>query len=133
MWRNIERLADVVFEHNVDIIHARSRAPAWSAYYAAKETEQHFVTTFHNAYAAQNLFKRLYNSVMAKGEVVIAISNFVADYAKKYYRVPPAKLRIIPRGVDITRFDRKKIEPARIAALREAWKVAEGKPVVLLP
>lgn len=133
MWRNVERLIQVIEEYDVDIVHARSRAPAWSACYAAHRAGRHFVTTFHNAYGAGSVFKRLYNSVMARGELVIAISGFVAAYAEKTYGVPKAKLRVIPRGVDIERFDPAKVEAARIEKLRKEWRIPEGQPVILLP
>jgi glycosyltransferase involved in cell wall biosynthesis len=133
MWRNVARLAEVIEAHNVDIVHVRSRAPAWSAYFAARRTGRHFVTTFHNAYGAKSALKRLYNSAMAKGELVIAISNFVAAHAEQVYGLAKDKLRTIPRGVDIERFDRARIEAARIEKLRQDWKIPEGQPVILLP
>ena len=133
IYRNIDEIADVINEYNADIVHARSRAPAWSAYYAAKQTDKHFVTTFHNAYGGKSWLKRKYNMIMAKGELVIAISEFVAAYAKNICKVPMSKLRMIPRGVDTDRFDRKKVEKTRIVALREKWQLKEGETVIMLP
>lgn len=133
MWQNVSRLAKIIRRYHVDIIHARSRAPAWSAYLAARKTGAHFVTTFHNAYGGGNFFKRLYNSVMAKGERVIAISDFVADHAAKTYHVPREILRPIPRGVDVQRFDPARIDAARVEHLRQAWGLDAAQPVILLP
>jgi glycosyltransferase involved in cell wall biosynthesis len=133
MWRNVERLSHVIAEHNVGIIHARSRAPAWSAFYAAKRTDRHFVTTFHNAYGANSALKRMYNSVMGRGELVIAISGFVAAYAERVYGVAREKLRMIPRGVDTGRFDSARVEAARVEKLRQEWQIPKGQPVILLP
>lgn len=133
MWKNIEKIAQIVDTYDVDIIHARSRAPAWSAWRAAYHTEKHFVTTFHNAYGHETALKRLYNSVMAKGEMVIAISNFVAEHAKKTYKIPESRLRIIPRGVDMERFDRAMVGTERIDTLRVNWKIKPGLPVIMLP
>jgi glycosyltransferase involved in cell wall biosynthesis len=130
---NIARLKRVIRKHKVDIVHVRSRAPAWSALFAAKQTGAILVTTFHSAYGAGSSLKRLYNSAMAKGARVIAISYFVADYAANTYGVAKDILRIVPRGVDIEKFDRQKVEPSRIDALRNAWNLQDGKPVILFP
>ncbi|HEY1299725.1 MAG TPA: glycosyltransferase, partial [Stellaceae bacterium] len=81
MWRNRAALLRAIRRHGIDIVHARSRAPAWSAWSAAAIAGRHFVTTFHNAYGAGSGLKLRYNSVMAKGERVIAISDFVAKHA----------------------------------------------------
>jgi len=130
---NIERLENIIRRQRIDIVHARSRAPAWSAWYAARRTGRPFVTTFHNAYGAESLPKRYYNLVMAKGARVIAISHFVADYAARLYGVSYDRLRVIPRGVDIKYFDPATVESSRMAALRREWHVPEGVPVILLP
>lgn len=130
---NIDRLATLVRRYNVDIVHARSRAPAWSARYAAKRAGRHFVTTFHNAYGRDSILKHHYNAVMAAGERVIAISHFVGEHVASSYGVPPERLRVIPRGVDTNRFDPDKIRPERLIALMKAWRLADGAPLVLLP
>ena len=96
---NVDRLAALIAKLGVDIVHARSRAPAWSARYAAKRTGRHFVTTFHNAYGFGSVLKRRYNAVMATGERVIAISNFVADHVTSVYGVPPERSLLICRTV----------------------------------
>ncbi|MDR3449925.1 MAG: lipid-A-disaccharide synthase [Alphaproteobacteria bacterium] len=133
IWRNVSRLACVIRERKAQIVHARSRAPAWSAYKAARRTGATFLTTFHAPYSAGNKLKKFYNSVMAKGARVIAISNFVASYAARTYHVPPEKIRVIPRGVDIEIFDRAHISADRIDALREAWSLTKNVPVILMP
>lgn len=133
MRSNIERLVAVIENLNVDIVHARSRAPAWSARYAAKRSGRHFVTTFHNAYGTGSFLKHRYNAVMATGERVIAISRFVGDHAAAVYHVPPERLRVIPRGVDLNRFDPDKVRPDRMIQLVKAWRLSDGMPVVLLP
>src|SRR6266478_5363006 len=104
MRRNTATLIEVIRRHKIDIVHARSRAPAWSAWSAARATNRRFVTTFHNAYDISLPLKRWYNSVMARGERVIAISDFVGEHAAGVYGVGPDRLRIIPRGVDIAAF-----------------------------
>src|SRR5581483_11297309 len=83
IWRNSFELAKIIREYHVDIIHARSRAPAWSAWLAARRTGVHFITTFHGTYGLQNKWKRKYNSIMTRGERVIAVSNFIAEHIKQ--------------------------------------------------
>ena len=131
--RNITLLARLIRRLNIDIVHARSRAPAWSAWSAASATGRHFVTTFHNAYGDGVSLKRWYNSVMARGERVIAISQFVADHAAQMYGVGPERLRTIPRGVDLEMFDPSRIAARRIISLAQQWRLPDGVPVVMLP
>ena len=131
--RNAGALVDIIRQHKIDIVHARSRAPAWSAWKAARKTGRRFVTTFHNAYDAGAPFKHWYNSVMARGERVIAISDFVAAHAASVYGVGPDRLRTIPRGVDLTVFDANRVNGDRVADLAAKWRVADGFAVVMLP
>ncbi len=133
MLANVWRLARIIRKNKVAIVHARSRAPAWSAYFASKISGATFVTTFHNAYGAKTRIKRFYNSAMAKGARVIAISNFVADYAVGTYGVAKDILRVVPRGVDVEKFDPQKVGLLRVDELRHAWGLQEGRPVILLP
>jgi glycosyltransferase involved in cell wall biosynthesis len=133
MWRNRTALAHAIRRLGIDIVHARSRAPAWSAWSAAAATGRHFVTTFHNAYGARSAPKHLYNSVMARGERVIAISDFVADHVDAVYGVGPDRLRTIPRGVDLNTFDAARVGGERIPGLACEWRLPEGAPVVMLP
>jgi glycosyltransferase involved in cell wall biosynthesis len=133
MRRNAAALIEIIRRHKIDIVHARSRAPAWSAWHAARATRRRFVTTFHNAYAIELPLKRWYNSVMARGERVIAISQFVGDHAASVYGVGEDRLRIIPRGVDLVQFDPARVRGERVAALAERWRVPEDARVVMLP
>ncbi|MDW8398846.1 MAG: glycosyltransferase family 4 protein [Acetobacteraceae bacterium] len=133
LWRNAALLADLARERNVVLIHARSRAPAWSALFAARRARCRFVTTWHGAYSEGLPGKRLYNSVMARGERVIAISGYIADLVRARHGLGEERLRVIPRGADLRRFDPALVPPARAAALRAAWGVPEGAPVLLLP
>ena len=133
MWKNVEKLAQVIDHFDVSIVHARSRAPAWSAWHAAHRTGKHFVTTFHSAYGHQTALKRLYNSVMTKGELVIAISNFVADHIVKTYKISRDKIRLIPRGVNTERFAREKVSLERNDTLRVLWRIRNGEPIIIMP
>jgi glycosyltransferase involved in cell wall biosynthesis len=131
--RNIRRLARLIEAENIDLVHARSRAPAWSAFYAARRTGRHFVTTFHNIYGGETRLKRAYNAIMARGERVIAISDFVGSHASAAYHVTPSQLRVIPRGVDLGRFDPESIAQPRVITLAKEWRLQDGVPVVMLP
>ncbi|WP_315898694.1 glycosyltransferase family 4 protein [Siccirubricoccus deserti] len=133
MLANARALTALAREERVGIIHARSRAPAWSALLAARRSGAHFVTTYHGTYNEGFPGKRLYNSVMARGERVIAISDFIAEHIRARHATPAARLRIIPRGVDPRSFDPAAVTPARLAALRTAWGVPADRPVVVLP
>jgi glycosyltransferase involved in cell wall biosynthesis len=133
MRRNVRMLAHVIRSLDIDIVHARSRAPAWSAWGAARATGRHFVTTFHSAYSIGSRLKQRYNSVMARGERVIAISGFVAEHVTQVYGVGADRLRTIPRGVDLEIFDARQVTGARMAALSQQWRIPDGAPVVMLP
>ncbi len=133
MYANIQRLEKLIRDEGVDIVHARSRAPAWSAYFAAKRAGVPFVTTFHGTYSAGNALKRKYNSVMAMGERVIAISKFIGGHLHQNYGVPAAKIRIIHRGVNLERFDPAKVTAERATVLASNWRLEDGLPVVMLP
>lgn len=133
MRANIQRLETLIKAESVDIVHARSRAPAWSAYYAAKRAGAHFVTTFHGTYSIGNLLKHRYNSVMTRGERVIAISDFIAGHVRQIYGVPTSRIRIIPRGVDIDKFNPARVSAERVVSLAKKWNLGDGVPVVMLP
>jgi glycosyltransferase involved in cell wall biosynthesis len=133
MRANAGRLAQAIRRHKVDIVHARSRAPAWSARAASRTTGAHFVTTFHNAYGARSWLKRRYNAVMATGELVIANSHFVAEHVTRVYGVPRERLRVVHRGVDVSRFDPDSVRADRIVRLAKEWRLPDGAPAVMLP
>jgi glycosyltransferase involved in cell wall biosynthesis len=133
MWRNARALADLVQAEKIDILHARSRAPAWSAHVAARRSGRHFVTTWHGTYNEDLPFKRRYNAVMGAGERVIAISRFIAEHLLARGAADPARVRVIPRGVDPQKFDPLAVNGARIEAMTRALALPDGVPIVLLP
>jgi glycosyltransferase involved in cell wall biosynthesis len=133
MWRNAAALARLIRAERVAIVHARSRAPAWSAWLACRRTGAHFVTTYHGAYGEELPFKRHYNAVMAKGEQVIAASRFIAELIVARHRVDPVRVRVIPRGVDRAVFDPDAVTAERTLRLAQSWRLPGGAPVVLLP
>jgi glycosyltransferase involved in cell wall biosynthesis len=130
LW-NARTLARLIRKEKVDVVHARSRAPAWVARAATKMTGTPFVTTYHGSYSGQSAPKVLYNSVMARGDVVIANSEYTADLIRNAHPFAAAKLRVIPRGTDLTAFQPHAVEPARVLALREEWKVGPHERIVL--
>lgn len=126
-------IAALARSHAIDIIHARSRAPAWSGLIAAKLTGLPYVTTFHGFYGAQNSLKRLYNSVMIRGDRVIAGSQFMASHIHDTYHCPHDRIALIPRGIDTDRFDPARIDAQAVHALRQKWGASPAQKVILLP
>ena len=133
VYRNAWRLARLVQRNGIDIIHARSRAPAWSARLAAARTGARLVTTFHGTYNYGGALKHRYNAVMTSGVRIIANSRFIARHVAEHYAVDPAIIRVIPRGVDTSRFRADGISGERIASLSRLWRLPDGVPVVMLP
>lgn len=133
IWRNAARLAALIEERGIDLVHARSRAPAWAAYRAARQAGVPFVTTFHGTYNFRSEAKRRYNSVMAKGDRVIAISEFIAWHLRAHYAVTGERIRVVPRGVDLLRFDPGNVHHERWMTLAARWCLPDGVQVILMP
>lgn len=133
MFANILRLRHIAEAHHVEVIHARSRAPAWSALAAARGLGLPFVTTYHGIYNARTALKRRYNAVMASGDVVIANSAMTARHVAETHKVPPARIVTIPRGTDMARFDPAAVTAQAREELRRAWGAAGETQVILLP
>lgn len=133
IFRNIYRLSKIIKHNNIDIIHARSRAPAWSAYYAAKKMNIPFVTTFHGTYSIKGKLKKKYNSVMTKGNKVIAISNFIKEHILQNYKIASKKIVTIHRGINIDTFDHLKVSDERLIAFCKKFNIPEDHFVILLP
>jgi glycosyltransferase involved in cell wall biosynthesis len=128
---NAVRIARIVRRENVALVHARSRAPAWSALWAARLTGRPYVTTYHGAYTESSALKRFYNGVMARGDLVIANSGYTRDLIMSRYGTPESKIRVIHRGVDDERFDPSAVPSERVEKLRTAWGVKDGERVIL--
>ena len=133
IYKNIARLVELIRKENIDIIHARSRAPAWSAWFASRRTHRSLITTFHGTYGYSSGPKRWYNSVMTRGERVIAISDFIGGHVHQIYGVPASRIRVGHRGIDVERFDSASITAERVIQLAEEWRLPDGQPVVMLP
>ncbi len=134
MWQNARLMKRLIREEGVDVVHARSRAPAWSAYWSTRRTGTPFVTTYHGTYNEDFIGKRLYNSVMARGRPVIAISDFIHNLIRERHRVPDEQIVTIPRGADITVFAEEAVGNERAIKLAEQWGIIEDpRAVVLMP
>lgn len=133
-WRaNSQKLLALIAEHGIDLVHARSRAPAHAARAAARAARGGagipFVTTYHGIYNEGLPGKRRYNSVMASGDLVIANSAFTREHIVRTHGTDPARIRLIPRAVDLARFD-----PSRVSEdLRGEWGVGPEATVWVLP
>jgi len=132
MALNVGRLCRILKDENVSVVHARSRAPAWVALAAARSCGLGFVTTYHGSYSGNSAPKVLYNSVMGRGDVVIANSHYTADLIRRQHQTPAERLRVIHRGTDLTVFDPAQVATDRVERMRRSWLVAPGQKVVLL-
>ncbi|WPY00805.1 Glycosyltransferase family 4 protein [Candidatus Trichorickettsia mobilis] len=130
---NAKNLEQIIKDYNVDLVHARSRAPAWSCYMATRSTNAKFITTFHGIYNISGMFKKYYNSIMTKGEVVIAVSNFVKQHILQNYDIDEDKIRIIYRGVDPNYFTQANISDELLLKFKNKYRVPKSIPVILLP
>ena len=121
---------------NISIVHARSRAPAWSCYIATTITRRKFVTTFHGTYNIQNSVKKYYNSIMLKSDLIIAGSNFIFSHINNNYKKylnNKKKFLVIFRGINTEYFDPDNIKQDEIIKIKNLWKIEEDKKIILLP
>lgn len=124
MLGNAARLIDLIRREKVTLVHARSRAPAFSALWAAHATRTPFIATYHGVYNAKSSLKRWYNAVMTKGDLVIANSEYTRAHVIAEHGINPDRVVAIPRGVDLSRFEPSFVSADRVEALRKAWGVA---------
>ena len=131
---NGARLAVVVRRRKASLIHVRSRAPAFSALFAARATGAPMVATYHGIYAAHSPLKRWYNAIMARGDAVIANSEFTRAHIAAEHGIDPGRIALVPEGIDTDRFDPGAVSAARVATMRAAWGLAtdERRCVVLM-
>ena len=133
---NFLALIWVILINNISIVHARSRAPAWSCLFAAKITGRKFVTTFHGTYNFNSKIKKFYNSVMVRSDLIIAGSNFIFSHIKENYMKyldAKKKLLVIFRGINVDYFDpTTKLDNDEKKLLNE-WKIKKDKKIILLP
>jgi glycosyltransferase involved in cell wall biosynthesis len=130
--RNAWALKRIIRERRCDVIHAHARAPAWSAYYAARRAGIPFLTSWYKGFREQNVLKHLYNGVMARGDHVVAISDQIADLVVERYKTPWDRITVIPASIDFERFDPAQVSAERIDVVRSAWGVQDDTKVVLV-
>ena len=129
-------LAVLILFLNISIVHARSRAPAWSCYIATKLTARKFVTTFHGTYNFKSSVKKFYNSIMVKSDLLIAGSNFIFSHISENYKRflnSKKKFLVIFRGINTEYFDADTIKLKNVEKLKNSWKIEENKKIILLP
>lgn len=132
LWNSL-RLKHYIEKHKINIVHGRSRAPAWSAYLACLMTGARFVTTFHGSYDTSQPLKRFYNSVMLKGQIVIAVSNYIKKHIETRYHHKTDNVKVIHRCADLDFFDPKTVTPERVAKLKEELNLPSYDNLILLP
>ena len=133
LWLNYRRLVKIIKENGITVVHARSRAPAWSAYWAAKKTGVKFLTTFHGTYGIKPKWLKIrYNRVMTYGDLVIAISEHIKQHILKNYKCDEKKIRLIHRCVNVDNFDASKVTAERMIKLMEEYHLPEDKKIILL-
>ncbi len=132
MARNVAAISRLVRSRGCDVIHAHGRAPAWSAYVASRLTRVPFVTSWYKGFREQNALKRLYNSVMARGDRIVAVSDQLAELISERYRVPTDQIEVVPASIDHSHFDPGSISAERAEAMRRAFGVTAHEKVVLV-
>lgn len=133
IWSNSKRLAAIIKSEKVDVIHARSRAPAWSSFFAARQTHIPYLATYHGLVHPGPALKVFYNSVLTRGHGVIANSQYTADRIADVHGVPHSHIHVIPRGCDVGALASKQWDAAARSACRSAWGVARDDFVILCP
>ena len=126
----------IIIIYNIDIVHARSRAPAWSCFIATKLTRRKFVTTFHGTYNFKSSIKKWYNSVMVRSDLLIAGTNFIFSHIQNNYSKylnPKTRFLVIFRGINLDYFNPKRIKENDKQLLKKKWSIDENKKIILLP
>ncbi len=129
-------LIGIILSNNISIVHARSRAPAWSCFFASKITGRKFVTTFHGTYNFNNKLKKFYNSIMVRSDLIIAGSNFIFSHIKQNYSTylnNNKKLLVIFRGINVDYFDASTTLESDEKKLLKEWEIEKNKKIILLP
>lgn len=133
MWLNARRIAQIIRDKKITLVHARSRAPAWSVKWACRKTGVPFIATFHGFYGLKpRWLKKPYNRVMTQGKLVIAVSRFIQEHLEEEYGVPPEKIRLILRGADTDKFNADTIFSERVTSLLTFYQISPEKPIITL-
>jgi glycosyltransferase involved in cell wall biosynthesis len=132
MMRNAAKITRVIREDRCDVVHAHGRAPAWSAYLAARLTGVPFVTSWYKGFREQNPLKRFYNSVMIRGDRIIAVNDQIADLICDRYGLSSSRIDVVPASIDFDRFNPASVSNARIDAVRHSFGVSPDTRVMLV-
>tara|TARA_Y100001970_G_scaffold190839_2_gene232108 strand:+ start:1582 stop:2721 length:1140 start_codon:yes stop_codon:yes gene_type:complete len=133
IFLNIFRLLKIVRKYQIDIIHVRSRAPAWSCFFASKFSGKKFISTFHGTYNFNNIMKKFYNSIMLRTDGTIAISEFIENQIKNQYSITPKYLKVIYRGINTKIFNSNNVNSERIEQLKKQYSLGSDSIKILLP
>ena len=133
IFLNIFRLLNVIRKDQIDIIHVRSRAPAWSCFFASKFSGKKFISTFHGSYNFNSFIKKFYNSIMLRMDGTIAISRFIENQIKNQYSVTPKNLKVIYRGINTKIFNSNNVNLERIEQLKKEYLLGSDSIKILLP
>lgn len=131
--KKVSLLRSIIRQNKVEIVHARSRYPAWVAAIACEKENIPLVTTWHGVHQARSWLKRKYNQSLLKGERVIAVSHHLGQRLQEEYHISSEKMRVIPRGCDPNMFDPENVSGKRIQDLAEKWNIPDGVNVLLVP
>lgn len=132
MLHNAAVIKRIVRERNCDVIHAHGRAPAWSALIAARLTGVPFLTTWYKGFREQNPLKRFYNSVMVRGDRVIAVSDQIAELINDRYGTSWDRINVVPTSVDVDRFDPDAVSVERVETMRRNWGAGRDTKIILV-
>ena len=132
LMRNTARLIRLARERKCDVVHALGRAAGWSAYLAARLRGVPFVTSWYKGFRQQNVFKRAYNGIMARGDRVVAVSEQLAQLINDRYGTPWERITVVPCSIDLARFDPDNVTRERVEAMRRGWGVKAGTKVILI-
>lgn len=131
--QNARKLVRLIQKHNINLIHARSRAPAWSAFLASKWTNVPLITTYHGAYSASNRLKKFYNSIMVRSDLVIANTEYIVAHIQAHYPYSAHKIRLIRAGIDLETFNPCNVKSEDAIALRKEWGIPSEAIIFTLP
>ena len=132
IYKNIKKIKKIILNNKINLVHVRSRAPSWSVYYASKNICRS-VSTFHNVYGYQNLFKKFYNKGLSKVDKIIAISEYVKNSISNIYKINKKKITVIHRGIDTDLFNSDTNDKIRYSDFFSKYNIPSDKRIILYP
>jgi glycosyltransferase involved in cell wall biosynthesis len=133
IYKNNKLIAQIIKDHNIELVHTEARISAWSCYFAVKKLKIKFLTTFHGIYKIDNFFQKLYNSIMFKSSKIIAVSNFVKKHIIESYYIEQDKIEVIHMGADPQYFSQDLVTNEQLISCRKKYNIPTDLPVILLP